>query len=79
MQFSIKTLLALLPYFIQVNTQALDSGIITRYWDYCKSSYAWPGKANLLVGSNLVQIYNINNNLILDPNAASGYDGGTVY
>jgi hypothetical protein len=79
MQFSIKTLLALLLYFIQANAQASGSRTTTRYWDCCKPSCAWPGKANLTVGSNPVQMCDINNNLISDPNAASGYGGGTAY
>jgi hypothetical protein len=79
MQFSTKILLALLPYFIQANAQALNSGTTTRYWDCCKPSCAWPGKANLAVRSNPVQIYDINNNPISDPNVASGCGGGTAY
>jgi hypothetical protein len=79
MQFSTKTLLALLPYFIQVNAGASGSGTTTRYWDCCKPSCAWPGKANLAAGSNPVQMCDINNNPISDPNASSGCGGGTAY
>jgi hypothetical protein len=79
MQLSIKALVALLLNFLQVYASASGSGTTTRYWDCCKPSCAWPGKAELAVGSEPVQMCDINNNPISDPNASSGCGGGTAY
>jgi Glycosyl hydrolase family 45 len=79
MQFSTKTLLALLPYFLQANAGASGTGITTRYWDCCKPSCAWPGKFNLAAGSKPVQMCDIKDQPILDANAASGCAGGNAY
>lgn len=74
-----KTLLALLPFFVQARAQASGSGTTTRYWDCCKPSCAWPGKATLLSGSSPVTTCDISNTPLTDANAASGCDGGTAY
>ena len=47
MQLPTKTLLALMPFFLQVKALASGTGTTTRYWDCCKPSCAWPGKAEL--------------------------------
>lgn len=79
MQFSTKTLLALLPYFLQANAGASGTGTTTRYWDCCKPSCAWPGKFNLAAGSNPVQMCDIKDQPLMDSNAASGCAGGQAY
>lgn len=79
MQLSTKTLLALLPYFLQANALASGSGTTTRYWDCCKPSCAWPGKTALAAGSNPVTTCDIHDNPLTDYNAVSGCDGGSAY
>ena len=70
----------LVPFFIQANAQASGSGTTTRYWDCCKSSCGWPGKATLASGSNPVTSCDANDNPITNYNAASGCDsGGSAY
>jgi hypothetical protein len=75
----LKTLLALLPFFLQVSAQASGTGTITRYWDCCKPSCAWPGKAALAAGSNPVSTCDANDNPLTDSNANSGCGGGNAY
>lgn len=74
-----KVLLALLPFFLQANAQASGSGTTTRYWDCCKTSCAWSGKAALASGSSPVLTCDKNDNLLTDPSTKSGCDGGTAY
>lgn len=52
------------------------NGVTTRYWDCCKPSCSWPGKAAV---SNPVLACDKNQNPISDSNAVSGCDGGTAY
>ncbi|KAG4026005.1 hypothetical protein MFRU_046g00110 [Monilinia fructicola] len=81
MQLPMKTLVALLPFFLQANAQASGSGTTTRYWDCCKPSCAWSDKAVLASGSSPVGTCDVNNSPLSDPtaNAASGCNGGTSY
>ncbi len=79
MQLPTKTLLALLPYFLQASALASGTGTTTRYWDCCKPSCAWPGKTALLAGSNPVTTCDISDNPLTDYNAASGCSGGSAY
>jgi hypothetical protein len=79
MQLSSKTLLALLPYFLQANAGASGTGTTTRYWDCCKPSCAWPGKVNLAAGATPVKTCDIKDKPLTDPNASSGCSGGTAY
>ena len=73
-------LLVLVPFFIQANAQASGSGTTTRYWDCCKPSCGWPGKANLASGSNPVTSCNANDEPITNYNAVSGCNsGGSTY
>ena len=74
-----KTLLALLPFFLQINAQASGSGKSTRYWDCCKPSCSWPGKNSLASGSHPVSTCDRNDNFISDFDAKSGCDGGGAY
>ena len=56
--------------------QASGSGTTTRYWDCCKGSCAWPGKADV---SAPITTCDIKDQPLTDANAASGCDGGTAY
>lgn len=47
---ALATLLALTPLLLPAASQASGSGSTTRYWDCCKPSCAWPGKAPLAQG-----------------------------
>ncbi|TGO56172.1 hypothetical protein BCON_0081g00150 [Botryotinia convoluta] len=81
MQLPIKTLVALLPFFLQVSAQASGSGTTTRYWDCCKPSCAWSGKATLESGSGPVGTCDVNDSPLSDPTAVavSGCNGGNSY
>ncbi|KAI7905747.1 RlpA-like double-psi beta-barrel-protein domain-containing protein-containing protein [Cokeromyces recurvatus] len=52
------------------------SGTTTRYWDCCKSSCSWPGKASV---SAPVDVCAANGISILDSNAVSGCNGGNGF
>ncbi|KAK4225982.1 RlpA-like double-psi beta-barrel-protein domain-containing protein-containing protein [Podospora fimiseda] len=67
------SLLAALPLTAQA---ASGSGKSTRYWDCCKPSCSWPGKAAV---SAPVFACDANFNRISDPGAKSGCDGGSAY
>ncbi|TVY56066.1 putative endoglucanase type K [Lachnellula cervina] len=73
------TLLALLPFFIQVNSQSSGTGTTTRYWDCCKASCGWSGKATLASGSNPVTSCDAQDNPLTNYDAASGCNSGTSY
>ncbi|KAG7286697.1 Endoglucanase 5A [Staphylotrichum longicolle] len=51
-------------------------GKSTRYWDCCKPSCAWPGKAAV---NQPVYACSANFQRISDPNVKSGCDGGSAY
>jgi hypothetical protein len=55
-----------------------ESGVTTRYWDCCKPSCAWPGKAQV---SSPVRTCDKNDlwPAQLDSNAASACGGGEAY
>ncbi|KAI1344544.1 endoglucanase from Humicola Insolens At 1.7a resolution [Xylariaceae sp. FL0016] len=55
---------------------ASGSGSTTRYWDCCKPSCAWSGKADV---SNPVTTCDASDNPLSDPDATSGCDGGSAY
>src|ERR1700726_1273445 len=79
MDFSTKTLLALLPFFLQASAQVSGTGTTTRYWDCCKPSCAWPGKAALAAGSSPVNTCNSRDALLTDANTVSACNSGTAY
>jgi hypothetical protein len=56
-----------------VNSQ---SGVTTRYWDCCKPSCAWPGKASV---TSPVQTCDATGVTPVDPNTQSGCNNGTAY
>ncbi|KAH9904352.1 glycoside hydrolase family 45 protein [Xylariomycetidae sp. FL2044] len=55
---------------------ASGSGVTTRYWDCCKPSCAWSGKADV---DSPVGTCDANDNPLTDPDTASGCDGGSAY
>lgn len=52
------------------------TGSTTRYWDCCKGSCAWTGKADV---SAPITTCDINDSPLTDASAASGCDGGSAY
>jgi hypothetical protein len=52
------------------------NGKTTRYWDCCKPSCSWSGKANV---SQPVRTCNKRGSILTDVNARSGCDGGEAY
>ncbi|KAI3318595.1 glycoside hydrolase family 45 protein [Xylariaceae sp. AK1471] len=55
---------------------ASGTGMTTRYWDCCKPSCAWSGKASV---SAPVLTCDANDNPLTDPNTVSGCDGGSSF
>ena len=51
------------------------SGTTTRYWDCCKPSCSWPGKAS----SGAVGACDVHDQPLTDVNAKSGCEGGSAY
>ncbi|THX80629.1 hypothetical protein D6D04_04472 [Aureobasidium pullulans] len=74
---SIKSLalLALATGFASV-ASAAETGKTTRYWDCCKGSCSWPGKADV---SAPVTTCDKNDSPLTDANTASACDGGSAY
>ncbi|KAG8778112.1 hypothetical protein FRC15_010961 [Serendipita sp. 397] len=72
-----KTLLTsvALAFALGVSAQS-GSGVTTRYWDCCKPSCAWSGKAAV---SSPVRTCNSQQQVISDANTKSGCDGGTAF
>lgn len=70
--------LALTTGFASIaNAQASGSGTTTRYWDCCKGSCSWSGKADV---SNPVTTCDIDDTPLTDSNAVSGCEsGGTAF
>ncbi|KAI9879153.1 MAG: Endoglucanase 5A [Pleopsidium flavum] len=60
----------------QASGTSPNTGHTTRYWDCCKSSCAWPGKAPV---SAPVASCDIHGQRLSDPNAPSGCDHGSAY
>ncbi|CAE6518919.1 unnamed protein product [Rhizoctonia solani] len=55
---------------------AQSSGTTTRYWDCCKESCGWSGKASV---TSPVQSCNKDSKPLTDPNTKSGCDGGPAF
>ncbi|KAK3503311.1 RlpA-like double-psi beta-barrel-protein domain-containing protein-containing protein [Neurospora crassa] len=66
-------LVAALPFAVQA---ASGSGQSTRYWDCCKPSCSWSGKAPV---NRPVLACDANNNPLSDASIKSGCDGGSAY
>lgn len=66
-------LVAALPFAVQA---ASGSGQSTRYWDCCKPSCSWSGKASV---NRPVLACDANNNPLSDASVKSGCDGGSAY
>ncbi|KAM7202388.1 putative endoglucanase type K [Rhypophila sp. PSN 637] len=79
MRLSVSTLVALLPFYLElVSAQGPSgSGKTTRYWDCCKPSCGWPKKSN----NGQVQTCSKNDQPLNDQgNTRSGCDsGGSAY
>ncbi|KAK3330125.1 RlpA-like double-psi beta-barrel-protein domain-containing protein-containing protein [Apodospora peruviana] len=75
MRLSLPTLVALLPFYLElVSGQSSGSGKTTRYWDCCKPSCGWPKKSN---GPSPVQTCDKNDRPLNDGgNTKSGCDNG---
>ncbi|KAI9806494.1 MAG: hypothetical protein M1833_003681 [Piccolia ochrophora] len=58
------------------SAQVSGVGRTTRYWDCCKGSCAWQGKAAV---SSPIKTCDKNDNPITDVNAQSGCDGGSAF
>ncbi|KAA8912010.1 RlpA-like double-psi beta-barrel-protein domain-containing protein-containing protein [Sphaerosporella brunnea] len=67
---------ALLAAAFPLLTYSQTAGVTTRYWDCCKGSCSWPGKAAV---SQPVNTCDINNNVLSNFNTASACTGGTAY
>ena len=78
MAISKRTLLTLLPFYLAGSSLAVSgTGTTTRYWDCCKPSCAWDGKATLSSGP--VDTCDANNNVLASAATVSACDGGTAY
>lgn len=76
---SFKSLLSLvsIAFLLQTARSQAGSGKTTRYWDCCKPSCGWPGKADVL---QPVQSCNANGSKLTDPNVVNGCgDGGAAF
>lgn len=72
------TLLALLPFFLAAPSLAVSgTGQTTRYWDCCKPSCSWSGKATLSSGP--VQSCDKNDNVISADTKSACDNGGSAY
>ncbi|KAH8147481.1 uncharacterized protein LAJ45_08308 [Morchella importuna] len=70
--------LGALPMLLSVQQAAAVSGTgsTTRYWDCCKPSCAWTGKAAV---TSPVKTCDANNNVLTNVDAKSGCDGGVAF
>src|SRR4051812_14184646 len=73
-----KTVLSLLAAasLTATTNAASGSGQTTRYWDCCKPSCAWSGKASV---SSPARTCDRNNTPLPSPDTKSGCDGGSAY
>ncbi|KAK0107472.1 hypothetical protein ONS96_003286 [Cadophora gregata f. sp. sojae] len=71
-----KIILALLPFFLEVNSQASGNGQTTRYWDCCKASCSWSKKLTLASGSSPVTSCDKNDNPLSSSEVKSGCESG---
>ncbi|KAG8950009.1 hypothetical protein FRC04_008088 [Tulasnella sp. 424] len=68
--------ISLLVASYALSAHAASSGVTTRYWDCCKTSCAWSGKAAV---THAVTTCDKSNNPLTDVNATSGCDGGSAF
>ncbi len=68
-------LIVLTAAVVGVNSQTNVAGKTTRYWDCCKASCAWPGKA-ATDNSKPVATCGKDGDTILDPNSVNACGGG---
>ena len=62
--------------FIAISVAEAGSGKTTRYWDCCKGSCGWPGKASV---TNPVKTCARDGITQVDVNTQSGCNGGSAY
>ncbi|KAJ1325916.1 Glycosyl hydrolase family 45 [Microdochium nivale] len=72
----ISTFLLALGSAAGLASAASGSGKTTRYWDCCKPSCSWAGKAQV---NKPVGTCNAQNSPLSDPNTRSGCDGGSAF
>ncbi len=60
---------------VGVQSQTNATGVTTRYWDCCKASCAWPGKATT-VNSQPVKTCAKDGVTVIDPNSINACGGG---
>jgi len=60
---------------VEVKSQTNAAGVTTRYWDCCKASCAWPGKATT-VNSQPVKTCAKDGTTVIDPNSVNACGGG---
>ncbi|KAF2127894.1 glycoside hydrolase family 45 protein [Dothidotthia symphoricarpi CBS 119687] len=70
------TQIALLALTMGAATIDAQSGKTTRYWDCCKSSCGWPGKANV---NQPIRSCDKSDNPLADMNTQSACNGGSAY
>jgi hypothetical protein len=63
-------------HFTPIRNGRSGTGVTTRYWDCCKPSCSWSGKADV---SAPVTACSLDGLTPADPNAQSGCNGGTSY
>ncbi|KAF8597451.1 glycoside hydrolase [Ceratobasidium sp. AG-I] len=73
--FKVAPIFALISALTAVEGQS-GTGVTTRYWDCCKESCGWSGKASV---TGPVKSCDKNNNPLSDFNAKSSCDGGSAY
>jgi hypothetical protein len=64
------------PTTLPVVNDGRQDGVTTRYWDCCKASCGWQGKASV---TNPVETCSNNGITSVDVNTQSGCNGGTAY
>ncbi|CAE6409405.1 unnamed protein product [Rhizoctonia solani] len=75
MKFAVSLAAVLFSSLTLVNAQS-GTGATTRYWDCCKGSCGWSGKASV---SAPIRSCDKSNNPLSDYNAQSGCGGGPAY
>ncbi|KDN64536.1 putative glycosyl hydrolase family 45 [Colletotrichum sublineola] len=70
------TFLSLLPFLSSAAAQSSGTGSTTRYWDCCKPSCAWPGKAAQLATGPVTTCDRNDNPLSDGGSTRSGCDSG---
>ncbi|KAF7436195.1 hypothetical protein PC9H_003021 [Pleurotus ostreatus] len=71
---------SLLSFVFAATALAQQTGQTTRYWDCCKPSCAWSGKASCIADvTQPVLTCNAQGSTLTDPDVKSGCDGGSAF